>query len=95
MELRDLLCGLNIDAGRLSAIRKSVNETVTRARTSIRNFRKESGHGRKHLPEGSGKYTVGCVDVMSDHKVKGVFFRLYYPTNRTNIHVSNLTFCER
>ncbi|ELT98440.1 hypothetical protein CAPTEDRAFT_177616 [Capitella teleta] len=41
-------------------------------------------HGRRHLPLGSGPYTVGCVDVMTDHSVAGLFLRLYYPTNSTD-----------
>ena len=43
---------------------------------------------RRHLPVGTGPFTVGCVDLMSDHTVKGVFIRLYYPTNPTDIYVS-------
>lgn len=42
--------------------------------------------GRRHLPVGRGKYTVGCVDVMSDYSVKGTFIRLYYPTNSKDVY---------
>ncbi len=43
---------------------------------------------RKHIPVGSGRYTVGCVDLMSNHTVNGTFIRLYYPTQSTDIFVS-------
>ncbi|KAG8580020.1 hypothetical protein GDO81_007088 [Engystomops pustulosus] len=31
------------------------------------------------IPPGKGPYKVGCTDLMSDHTIKGSFFRLYYP----------------
>ncbi|XP_059139095.1 uncharacterized protein LOC131927415, partial [Physella acuta] len=42
-------------------------------------------HKRRHLPEASGPYTVGCVDLMLGLADHGTFFRLYYPTNATNV----------
>ena len=44
---------------------------------------------RRHLPPGSGEYSVGCVDIMSDNSETGVFFRMYYPIEKTDIFVSN------
>jgi len=43
---------------------------------------------RKHLPPGSGPHSVGCVDVMDDDGDDGTFFRLFYPTEKTDIYVS-------
>ena len=43
---------------------------------------------RKHLPPGTGEYTVGVVDLMSGHTVQGTFVRLFYPTYKTDIFVS-------
>ncbi|KAL3890000.1 hypothetical protein ACJMK2_002307 [Sinanodonta woodiana] len=40
---------------------------------------------RRHLPPGSGEYSVGCVDIMNDHTDDGSFFRLYYPVEKTDI----------
>ena len=44
-------------------------------------------HNRRHLPVPKGPHTVGCVDLMCDLADHGTFFRLYYPTNPTNIQV--------
>lgn len=44
---------------------------------------------RRHLPPGSGEYSVGCVDIMSDNTDTGVFFRLYYPIEKTDIFERN------
>ncbi|KAK6167477.1 hypothetical protein SNE40_021496 [Patella caerulea] len=41
---------------------------------------------RRHLPVGKGPYTVGCVDFMNDHTEEGVFFRLFYPTKKSDIY---------
>ncbi|XP_041361888.1 platelet-activating factor acetylhydrolase 2, cytoplasmic-like [Gigantopelta aegis] len=41
--------------------------------------------GRRHLPPGTGPYMVGTVDVMYEHSEDGAFFRLYYPTPKTDI----------
>ncbi|XP_012943889.1 platelet-activating factor acetylhydrolase [Aplysia californica] len=43
-------------------------------------------HNRRHLPLPSGPHTVGCVDIMCDVADHGTFFRLYYPTTKTDIH---------
>ena len=48
---------------------------------------------RRHLPPGTGEYSVGCVDIMSDNTETGVFFRLYYPIEKTDIFVSTLSVC--
>ncbi|XP_013380544.1 platelet-activating factor acetylhydrolase 2, cytoplasmic [Lingula anatina] len=40
---------------------------------------------RKHLPIGSGPYTIGCVDFMNDHTKDGVLLRLFYPTEHKDI----------
>lgn len=40
---------------------------------------------RRHLPLPTGEYSVGCVDIMSDNSEKGVFFRMYYPIEKTDI----------
>lgn len=42
-------------------------------------------HNRRHLPVPTGPHTVGCVDLMCDLADQGTFFRLYYPTNPTDI----------
>ena len=52
--------------------------------------RRRRGVKRRHLPPGSGPYTVGTVDVMYEHSEEGAFFRLYYPTSNTDIFVSYL-----
>ncbi|XP_067664480.1 platelet-activating factor acetylhydrolase-like isoform X2 [Haliotis asinina] len=41
---------------------------------------------RRHLPPGRGPYTVGTVDLMCGHNENGSFFRLFYPTNDTDIY---------
>ncbi|XP_071110932.1 platelet-activating factor acetylhydrolase-like [Haliotis cracherodii] len=41
---------------------------------------------RRHLPPGKGPYTVGTVDLMCGHTENGSFFRLFYPTNDTDIY---------
>lgn len=33
-----------------------------------------------HLPPGTGPYVPGCMDVMLDYTINGLFMRLYYPT---------------
>lgn len=43
---------------------------------------------RRHLPPGSGKYSVGCVDIMNDNNEEGIFCRLFYPVEKTDIFVS-------
>ena len=43
---------------------------------------------RRHLPPGTGEFSVGCVDIMSDNSDTGVFFRLFYPIEKTDIYVS-------
>lgn len=45
---------------------------------------------RRHLPPGTGKYSVGCLDYMCDinNSEGGALFRLYYPIERTDIYVS-------
>ncbi|KAK3742583.1 hypothetical protein RRG08_023415 [Elysia crispata] len=43
-------------------------------------------HTRRHLPVPTGSHTVGCVDLMCDVADHGTFFRLFYPTNPTDIH---------
>ncbi|CAG5124853.1 unnamed protein product, partial [Candidula unifasciata] len=49
----------------------------------------EAGHltraSRRHLPLPTGPHTVGCVDLMCDLSNDGTFFRLYYPTNKTDV----------
>lgn len=44
---------------------------------------------RRHIPPGSGEYSVGCVDMMSDNSETGVFFRMYYPIEKTDIFKRN------
>lgn len=44
---------------------------------------------RRHLPPGSGEYSVGCVDMMSDNSETGVFFRMFYPIEKTDIYKRN------
>ncbi|GFN95849.1 platelet-activating factor acetylhydrolase [Plakobranchus ocellatus] len=46
---------------------------------------KNRRHNRRHLPVPTGSHTVGCVDLMCDLADQGTFFRLYYPTNPTDI----------
>ncbi|KAL5014576.1 hypothetical protein ScPMuIL_008846 [Solemya velum] len=41
---------------------------------------------RRHLPPGTGNYSVGCVDIMCDHTVNGSFFRLFYPIEKTDVY---------
>lgn len=43
---------------------------------------------RRHLPVAKGPHTVGVVDIMCERGENGIFFRLYYPTTRTDIYVS-------
>lgn len=45
---------------------------------------------RRHLPPGTGNYSVGCVDIMCDHTVNGSFFRLFYPIEKTDVYVSKV-----
>ena len=45
-------------------------------------------HVRRHLPVPSGPHTVGTVDIMCEREENGCFFRLYYPTAKTDIYVS-------
>lgn len=40
---------------------------------------------RRHLPPGSGKHSVGCVDIMDDQTDDGLFFRLFYPVEKTDV----------
>ncbi|KAL4217584.1 Platelet-activating factor acetylhydrolase [Mactra antiquata] len=40
---------------------------------------------RRHLPPGSGQYSVGCVDIMDNDSDEGSFFRLFYPIEKTDI----------
>lgn len=44
---------------------------------------------RRHLPPGSGKYSVGCVDVMDNDTEDGCFCRLFYPIEKTDIYKRN------
>lgn len=50
---------------------------------------KEKDKIRRHLPIGTGEYSVGCLDIMCEHCEKGSFFRLYYPIEKTDIYVSS------
>ncbi|KAK7502921.1 hypothetical protein BaRGS_00005870 [Batillaria attramentaria] len=43
---------------------------------------------RRHLPVGTGHHTVGIVDIMCERGENGSFFRLYYPTQQTDIYAS-------
>ncbi len=43
---------------------------------------------KPELPIPTGPYTVGCTDVMTGTGGDSIFFRLYYPTALTNIHVT-------
>lgn len=45
---------------------------------------------RRHLPPGTGNYSVGCVDIMCDHTENGSFFRLFYPIEKTDVYVSKI-----
>ena len=55
-----------------------------------------SRHVRRHLPVASGPHTVGIVDIMCERGENGSFFRLYYPTAKTDIYVSVVSlFCFR
>ena len=47
---------------------------------------------RRHLPPPTGKYSVGCVDIMDNSSEQGSFFRLYYPVEKTDILVSIIYF---
>lgn len=47
---------------------------------------KEKDKIRRHLPIGTGEYSVGCLDIMCEHCEKGSFFRLYYPIEKTDIY---------
>ena len=49
---------------------------------------KSRRHVRRHLPVASGPHTVGIVDIMCERGENGSFFRLYYPTAKTDIYVS-------
>lgn len=40
---------------------------------------------RRHLPPGSGPFSVGCVDLMNNSTLDGSFFRLFYPVDKTDI----------
>ena len=44
---------------------------------------------RRHLPPGSGQYSVGCVDLMDEDTEEGSFCRLFYPVEKTDIYVSS------
>lgn len=69
---------------------RSDNKNNTRPLTTINTDggAKENRHNRRHLPVPKGPHTVGCVDLMCDLSDDGTFFRLYYPTTSTDIHVS-------
>ena len=82
MELPSLFCGLDNHANRLKS---SAWERVN----SFRNSRRRA-KSRKHLPLGTGPYTVGCADIMSSPSVAGTFIRLYYPTYQTDVFVSTV-----
>lgn len=47
---------------------------------------KEKEKIRRHLPVGSGQFSVGCLDIMCKHSEKSSFFRLYYPIEKTDIY---------
>ncbi|KAJ3646815.1 hypothetical protein Zmor_024385 [Zophobas morio] len=49
------------------------------------------GFGRKvqHLPESTGQFLPGCMDVMLDYSPEGIFMRLYYPTSEDKNDPSN------
>ncbi|XP_074656593.1 platelet-activating factor acetylhydrolase 2, cytoplasmic-like [Tubulanus polymorphus] len=67
--------------------RLSINLPVLRRpRVGLPNLSKfRTEKCRRHLPEGSGAYTVGCMDVMSGPSTSGVFVRMFYPTQTTNV----------
>lgn len=44
---------------------------------------------RRHLPPPTGTYSIGCVDIMDNNIDEGPFFRLYYPTETTNLYKRN------
>ena len=106
MDMQSLLCGLAAESLRPSlprGLRRNMSlpqlELPRMPRVGLkrlRSLRERPSRGRRHLPPGSGPYTVGCVDIMSDHSVTGIFLRLYYPTNTTDVFVSIqeiLAFC--
>lgn len=66
---------------------RSETHTETREIRSRRNV-------RRHLPEGKGPHTVGIVDFMCDtgKNEHGCFVRLYYPTEKTDVYVSDTSF---
>ena len=78
MELPSLFCGLPT-----TNIRNAAMDRLK----YFKNNRKSKTH-RKHLPLGTGPYTVGCADIMSAPGVEGTFIRLYYPTYKTDVFVS-------
>ena len=63
--------------------------TFLPTKPSIIKTGKENGKERRHIPCGSGPHTVGVVDFMSSHSVHGTFMRIFYPTEATDIYVSN------
>lgn len=77
MDAQSLLCGLYPTRRSSAATRKK--NTATKAH-------------RKHLPQGTGEFTVGCMDIMTDYGKNGVFLRLYYPTNSSDVFVSSTLF---
>lgn len=46
----------------------------------------------KTLPYPSGKYAVGCADIMTDHSKDGVFVRLFYPVEPCDFETRQVQF---
>lgn len=80
--------------------RKKISSSSSFTKTKVRcdfdsglkgsNYKKMKGV--KHLPEGSGSYLVGCLDIMTERNGQdknGSFFRLYYPTGLTTNNSTN------
>eukprot|EP00057_Strongylocentrotus_purpuratus_P003880 XP_003727580.1 PREDICTED: platelet-activating factor acetylhydrolase [Strongylocentrotus purpuratus] len=45
---------------------------------------RSQGRSPRRIPAGSGPYGVGCGDIMAGLSTSGVFFRLFYPMEKTS-----------
>lgn len=82
----DLLCVTNM-LNFLPDVRKLLSNRLS----SVSNYltwTNSNGRKRRHLPQGSGKYSVGLADVMFGNPSKDPFIRLFYPTEVTDVMVT-------
>lgn len=70
-------------------LKAQYNRSLERNGSFTASFKsREKEKVRRHLPVGTGDYSVGCIDLMCERCENGSFFRLYYPIEKTDIYVS-------